>query len=160
MCTLDGQRTHVRSQEEIEAAAVDSASEWARRHIRQYLESDGRDVDHPSADRMILLYTTGRRSGTIRRVPLVSFPDDAGLVVVASHGGAPRHPQWFRNLEADPDVWVRRRDEFYAARAVVLEGEEHERQWSSVVERTPAFGTYQEKAGRQIPLVRLERREP
>ncbi len=78
---------------DIEAAAGPNPSEYAETHIQQYLASDGRDVDHPAGDRLILLYTTGRSSGEIRRVPLGSFPDGDALVVIGSNAGRPTDPQ-------------------------------------------------------------------
>jgi deazaflavin-dependent oxidoreductase (nitroreductase family) len=140
---------------DIEARAKDLPSDWVQGHVRQYLESDGAEVDHPAADRLILLYTTGRRSGDIRRAPLVSFGDGDDLIVVASRGGAPSHPHWYLNLTADREVWVRRRHRFFPATATVLDGEERDEHWRRIVSLMPTFGRYQEKAGRQIPLVRL-----
>ncbi len=142
---------------EIEAQAVDSPSPWAQRHIEQYLATDGAEVDHPSADRVILLYTRGRRSGAIRRLPLVSFPDGDDLLVVASKGGAPSHPDWYRNLVADPAVWVRRKGEFYAATATTLDPESRRRVWPTIVAMNPSFADYQAKVERVIPVVRLTR---
>jgi deazaflavin-dependent oxidoreductase (nitroreductase family) len=140
--------------EEIEAAATDGYERNRDLSLR-YVASDGSDVDHPMADAIILLYTRGRKSGTVRRAPLASFPDGDDLLVIASKGGAPDHPEWYRNLVRDPQVWVRRKDRVYEARATVLEGEERLSRWEPIVERHPNFGAYQEKAGRTLPLVRL-----
>jgi deazaflavin-dependent oxidoreductase (nitroreductase family) len=140
----------------IEDRAVDPARPHAAKHVRQYLESDGAAVDHPAAGSLILLYTTGRSSGEIRRTPLRFFDIDGDLVVAASYGGAPRHPDWYLNLLGDPSVWVRRDAELYEATAVLIDGTERDRLWESVVVRTaPQFGDYQEKTERTIPLVRL-----
>jgi deazaflavin-dependent oxidoreductase (nitroreductase family) len=142
---------------EIEARAVDSPSPWAQRHIEQYLATDGAEVDHPSGDRVVLLYTTGRRSGAIRRLPLVSFPDGDDLLVVASKGGAPEDPDWYRNLVADPHVWVRRKADFYPALAATLAPDERARAWEMIVAMNPGFADYQAKVERVIPVVRLTR---
>ena len=144
----------------IEDRAVDSSRPHAAKHIRQYLESDGAEVDHPAAGSLILLYTTGRTSGEIRRTPLRFFEIDGDLVVAASYGGAPRHPDWYLNLVEDPAVWVRRNGDFYEADAISIEGEERDRLWeSTVVVTAPQFGDYQQKTERTIPLVRLVRRD-
>lgn len=140
--------------EEIEASATD-AHERNRDLSLRYIASGGQDVDHPMADAIVLLYTVGRRSGEIRRVPLASFPDGDDILVIGSKGGAPEHPEWYRNLAADERVWVRRKDRVYEATATVLEGEEREERWEPIIEKHPAFGRYQEQSGRTLPLVRL-----
>ncbi|HUG74919.1 MAG TPA: nitroreductase family deazaflavin-dependent oxidoreductase [Acidimicrobiia bacterium] len=140
--------------EEIESKATD-AHERNRDLSLKYIASDGADVEHSMADAIILLYATGRTSGAVRRVPLVSFPDGDDLLVIASKGGAPDHPEWYRNLADDPKVWVRRKERIYEARATVLDGEERRSRWEPIIERHPVFGEYQEKAGRILPLVRL-----
>ncbi|MEX2322980.1 MAG: nitroreductase/quinone reductase family protein [Acidimicrobiia bacterium] len=140
--------------EEIESRATD-AQERNRELSLRYIASDGSDVEHPMADAIILLYTIGRTSDAVRRVPLASFLDGDDLLVIGSKGGAPDHPEWYRNLADDPKVWVRRKERLYEARATVLDGEERASRWEPIIERHPAFGKYQEQAGRTLPLVRL-----
>jgi deazaflavin-dependent oxidoreductase (nitroreductase family) len=139
----------------VEELATENPSEWASKHIRQYLESDGEDVDHRLADNMILLYTKGRKSGKIRRHPIVHLPDGDDLIVIASKGGAPKHPHWFLNLRANPQVWVRRKSDIFDAEAEILDGEEYEQMWRRVTDWAPGFQEYQDRTERQIPLVRL-----
>ncbi len=141
--------------DDVEKQAIDSPQPWARQHIDQYLASDGRKVDHPLADRLILLYTKGKVTGKIRRVPVAHLPDRKDLIVIASKGGAPQHPSWFFNLKADPQVWVRNKTAFFEALAEILEGEEHEAMWARVVKWAPGFQEYQDRTKRRIPLVRL-----
>ncbi|HEX9977601.1 MAG TPA: nitroreductase family deazaflavin-dependent oxidoreductase [Acidimicrobiia bacterium] len=143
--------------EEIEEQAVDGRSAWSRNHVEQYLATDGAVVDHPSADRMILLYTTGRRSGRIRRTPIVHFPVGDDMLVVASKGGAPRHPEWYLNLAADPRVWVRYKTDFFPALASTLTPEERAVAWPQITGRSPSFADYQAKTDRVIPVVKLTR---
>lgn len=140
---------------QIENQAVDSPRQWVQNHIEQYLRSDGAEVDHPMADHLILLYTKGRKSGKIRRVPIAHYPDGDDLIVIASKGGAPEHPAWFLNLRDDPQVWVRRKSEVFEARASVLGGEEYDEMWARVTDWAPGFQKYQDRTERQIPLVRL-----
>ena len=142
---------------DIERRAVDNPSPWARRHIDEYLASGGREVAHPMSERLVLLYVTGRSSGEIRRIPLASFEDGDHRLVVASRGGAPDDPQWFRNLTADPRVWVRFRDDFYEARAEVLSPEERAVAWEAITSTAPQFADYEAKTERVIPVVRLRR---
>lgn len=140
---------------DIEEKAVDSPHAWVRQHVEQYLRSDGAEVDHRLADNLILLYTKGRRSGKVRRVAVVHLPDGDDLVVIASKGGAPEHPDWFLNLRNDPQVWVRQKAAFFEARAGVLDGDEYEEMWQRVTAWVPGFQEYQDKTERRIPLVRL-----
>jgi len=143
----------------IEDRAVDPSRPHAAKHVRQYLESDGEAVDHPAAGHLILLYTTGRATGEIRRTPLRFFEVDGDLIVAASYGGSPRHPDWYLNLVEDPRVWVRRNAELYDADAIPIAEAERDLLWTTVVVGTaPQFADYQEKTVRTIPLVRLAAR--
>jgi F420H(2)-dependent quinone reductase len=138
---------------EIEKSAVDSPSPYAQKHVAQYL--GGGDIEHTMADRLILLYAKGRKSGDIRRVPLVHFRDGEDMVIIASKGGAPEHPLWYRNLVADPQVWVRFKEDFFEARATVLSDEERAPVWGRITAAAPGFADYQAKVERTIPVVRL-----
>ncbi len=139
----------------IEEAAVVNPSAYAEAHIQQYLASDGHEVDHPAGDSLILLYTTGRKSGAIRRVPLGAFPDGDSLLVIGSNAGRPSDPAWYRNIMADPRVWVRRKSDFFEATAVTIPPEERQVIWEGLTSRVPLFAQYQEQAGRQLPVIRL-----
>jgi deazaflavin-dependent oxidoreductase (nitroreductase family) len=139
----------------IEKMAKDNPTSWGQSHIDQYLASDGSEVDYALANDLILLYTTGRKSGEIRRVPIVAYHDGDDLIVVASKGGAPNHPVWYLNLVADPHVWVRQKAEFFEAEASVLGGPERAKLWERVTSWAPFFQKYQDNVSRQIPLVRL-----
>jgi deazaflavin-dependent oxidoreductase (nitroreductase family) len=140
----------------IEDRAIDPSRPHAAKNVREYLASDGAVVDHPAAGHLILLYTTGRNTGEVRRTPLRYFDVDGDLMVAASYGGAPTHPDWYLNLVEDSAVWVRRDADLYEANAIPIEGEERDQLWESVVVPTaPQFGVYQQKTDRTIPLVRL-----
>ena len=139
----------------VEERATVNPSRYAEEHIQAYLASNGKDVDHPAGDRLILLYTTGRKSGEIRRVPLGSFSDGNALVVVGSNAGRPKEPEWYTNLVASPKVWVRKQDDFYEAEASVLPPEERKVFWDNLTAQIPMFADYQENAGRELPLIRL-----
>jgi deazaflavin-dependent oxidoreductase (nitroreductase family) len=109
-------------------------------------------------DTMVLLTTTGARSGQTRVNPLVALADGGRLYVVASKGGAPTNPDWYANLVAHPDVVVEYGDEKYDATAVVITGPERDRLYAAQVAQQPGFAEYQEKAGdRVIPIVELRR---
>ncbi len=104
-------------------------------------------------NRVVVLATRGRRTGKRRRTPLLAVEDGERLVLIASFGGAPEHPFWFRNLTADPHVEVDGRP--YTAR--VAENDERDRLWPRVVERYPGYASYQARTSRKIPLVLLTR---
>lgn len=139
----------------VEDIATENPSEWASKHIRQYLSTDGEGVEHRLADNMILLYTKGRKTGKIRRHPIVYLPDGGDLIVIASKGGAPKNPEWFLNLKANPQVWVRRKSEVFEAEADIVDNGEYEEMWRRVTDWAPGFQEYQDRTERQIPLVRL-----
>jgi deazaflavin-dependent oxidoreductase (nitroreductase family) len=142
---------------QIEEKAVDNPQPWARKTIEEYLRSDGADVDHPLADDIVLLYVKGRKTGTVRRVPLARYRDGDDHIVIGSKGGAPRHPAWFLNLRDDPQVWVRDKSEIFEGRAEVLDGAEHKRMWDRVTRWAPGFQKYQDRTERRIPLIRISR---
>lgn len=141
----------------IERDARDSAVPFAAEHARRYIASAGRDDAWDGPRPILLLYTVGRRSGEIRRNPLLFFDHDGGRYVVGSKGGDVRDPLWFANLVAQPAVHVRVDDEFYAATAEVLAAHERAQVWPALTERYTMFAGYQERTERQIPLVRLRR---
>jgi deazaflavin-dependent oxidoreductase (nitroreductase family) len=140
----------------IEDRALDGVTGNAAEHARQYLESDGAAVDHPAVGSLLLLYTTGRGSGQIRRTPLRFFEVEDDLVIVASARGAATDPDWYLNLLSDPKVWVRRNADLYEATAIPIDGPERDRLWETVVlAKSPQFADYQAKTERILPLVRL-----
>lgn len=106
---------------------------------------------------LLLLHTTGAKSGKERVNPLAYQPDGDRYVVFASKGGAPTNPDWFHNLRANPQVTVEVGAERFPATARVAEGEEHERLWSRQKALMPGFADYEQKTTRVIPVVVLER---
>ena len=107
---------------------------------------------------VLLLTTTGRKTGTQRTVPLTYFEDGDAYIVVGSKGGAPKHPAWYLNLEAHPEVEVQVGNERRRLRARRASPEEADRLWPVILERAPLYGKYRAKTRREIPLVLLERR--
>jgi len=108
---------------------------------------------------LLLLTTTGAKSGQLRTKPMMFIPDGNRLLVIASNAGAAIHPDWYRNLVAHPEVTVEVGNETFKAIASVTEGPERQRLWSRVVELYPFFADHQAKTTRQIPVIVLERRE-
>jgi F420H(2)-dependent quinone reductase len=111
----------------------------------------GRMFDSP----VLLLSTTGRKTGKERTTPLLYLEDGENLVVVASDGGAPRHPAWYLNLKANPEVGVRVKERDLRARAEEETGEEKRRLWARLVEMYPSYENYQRRTRREIPVVVL-----
>ena len=124
-------------------------------HVGLYRMSSGRLGSEISGLPVALVTTTGRKTGKARTVPVASFEDGGDVLVIASFGGSPKHPAWFNNLVAKPEVTVQVKDRVYAARAEVVSGPDRERLWRMVVDRAPNFGNYQKKTTREIPVVRL-----
>lgn len=147
----------IRSVHAIEAEALDSPSEYVANQARGYIASNGTDVQHPFAEHVFLLYFRGRKSGRIRRVPLVCVEDGDDLIIVASKGGADHHPTWYLNIDADPNVWVRSKANFYEARATTLRGDARAAAWAKMVEAMPFFDGYEKKTDRILPVIRLSR---
>jgi deazaflavin-dependent oxidoreductase (nitroreductase family) len=106
---------------------------------------------------LLLLTTTGRRSGRPWTVPVMYHPDGDRLVVVASNGGRDRHPAWWLNLRASGRATVQLRRDTFAVTASEAEGETRERLWPLVVDRYDGYAKYAEKTDRRIPVVVLER---
>jgi deazaflavin-dependent oxidoreductase (nitroreductase family) len=106
---------------------------------------------------VLLLTTTGAKSGQPRTTPVVYTRDGEHYVVIASKGGAPTNPDWFHNLRANPAVTVEVGPETFQARARVAEGEERERLYAAQAALMPNFAEYQRRTTRQIPVVVLER---
>ena len=105
---------------------------------------------------VLLLTTTGRRSGEPRTRALTYFPRGAGAVVVASYLGEPRHPDWWRNLEANPRATVQRGRDVIPVHAREAEGEERRTLWGQIVATAPDYDEYQRRTTRRIPVVVLE----
>ncbi|WP_310742272.1 nitroreductase family deazaflavin-dependent oxidoreductase [Microbispora sp. H13382] len=106
---------------------------------------------------LLLLTTVGARSGREHTVPLGYVRDGGSLLVVASAGGAPRHPAWYHNLLAHPAVRVEVGEEVFDAVAVPAEGARRERLFEHVVRAAPGYADYQARTARTIPVVVLER---
>lgn len=108
---------------------------------------------------MLLLTTIGRETGEEHTVPLLYLRDGERLVVIASYGGRPRHPDWYLNLRSDPTVKVRTSDEEWVGLATSASPEERDEWWDRAVEAYEGYASYQSKTARKIPIVFLERTE-
>jgi proline iminopeptidase len=135
----------------------EAESLFGERHVQRYRETGG-EVGHrwKRGSKILLLTTKGRTSGKARTIPLIYEDDGDRLVIVASKGGAPEHPGWYRNLQKDPNVELQVLDRVLPARARTAEGEERDRLWQLVNQQWPDYATYQTKTDREIPVVVLE----
>ena len=106
---------------------------------------------------LLVLTTTGARTGRRHSTPMMYVPDGDRVIVIASNAGAPRHPDWYRNLVANPEVTVEVDGEEYPATAVPLDGAEYADRWAGITSRYPFFTEHQANVSRRIPLVALER---
>ena len=132
--------------------------DFNRSLVDEFRANDGK-VGGPFAGApLLLLTTTGARSGASRTVPVVYLPDGERLVVFASKAGAPTNPDWYHNLVKNPRVSVEVGSERFDADAVVLTGDERDRLFAQQAALFPGFTEYQAKTTRVIPVVALEPR--
>nr|WP_294548327.1 nitroreductase family deazaflavin-dependent oxidoreductase [uncultured Rhodopila sp.] len=140
--------------------------QWMKDHAQRYLQSGGTEghiytLSRPGADDLtvpsLLLTTTGRKSGQSYIFPLFYGRDGGSYFVIASKGGAPEHPGWYRNILANPLVGIQVGTETLQARARTATGEERDRLWQQAVAFFPPYADYAVKAeGREIPVVVLD----
>ncbi|OLT46914.1 nitroreductase [Saccharomonospora sp. CUA-673] len=126
-------------------------------HVRKYEETDG-EVGHiwQNDAPTLVLTTKGRKTGEPRKFALIYQQYEGSYVVVASKGGAPEHPGWYKNLVANPDVEVQVGAEKFAAVARTGSAEEKAAVWARMTAVWPAFDEYQAKTARDIPVVLLD----
>ncbi|MEV3904429.1 nitroreductase family deazaflavin-dependent oxidoreductase [Mycobacterium sp. NPDC050551] len=129
-----------------------SSSDWARENAEQYVASGGTEGTELKGRPVILLTTVGAKTGKLRKTPLMRVESNGEYAVVASLGGAPKHPVWYHNIKKNPRVELQdgpaTRD--YDAREVF--GDEKAQWWERAVEAWPEYAEYQEKTDREIPV--------
>jgi deazaflavin-dependent oxidoreductase (nitroreductase family) len=130
---------------------------FIRLHVLVYQLSGGKLGSHMRGHALIILTTRGAKSGELRSVPVAPLIEGDKVYVIASLGGSPRHPAWYHNLKANPNVEVQLLAEQYKARATVLPEPERTQVWQRVVVAMPGFAEYQKKTSRVIPVVELAR---
>jgi deazaflavin-dependent oxidoreductase (nitroreductase family) len=130
-------------------------------HVQRYRATDGAEGYHwREGTTILLLSTTGRKSGKQYTTPLIFREHDGAYLVVASKGGADEPPSWYRNLQADPDVTVQVLADRFPAHARTASPQEKPQLWGEMAQVWPAYDDYQAKTSRDIPVVVLERSEP
>lgn len=133
----------------------DSPTGWVNKHIREYVETDGKKGHKHQGKDALLLTTRGRKSGLLRRTALFYGKDGDRYIVVASRGGHAKHPAWYLNLEANPEVEVQVGADKFSARAHTATGEERVRLWELMTTIFPTYNSFQKKTKLQIPVVVL-----
>ena len=148
-----------------DAKLAPAMPKWMVDHATRYLESGGTEgaiytVTPPGYSELkvpaLLLTTTGRKSGEKFIFPLFYGEDNGKLFIIASKGGAPEHPGWYRNILANPEVEVQVGTRKVKARARTATGEERGRLWEKSLEFWPPYADYQKKTEREIPVVVLD----
>ncbi|WP_166427662.1 nitroreductase family deazaflavin-dependent oxidoreductase [Nonomuraea mesophila] len=132
-------------------------NDFNKQVIDEFRANEGRVGGMFEKAHLLLLTTTGARSGKPSTSPLMYLPDGDRQVVIASAGGGDRHPAWFHNLRAHPKVTVEVGSETFEAEAVAVEGEERDQLYARMVAQAPQFAEYEAKTTRRIPVVALVR---
>ncbi|HEX4216337.1 MAG TPA: nitroreductase family deazaflavin-dependent oxidoreductase [Candidatus Dormibacteraeota bacterium] len=132
-------------------------SDFNQQLIDEFRANGGRTSGPFKDSNVLLLTTTGRKSGRRLTSPLVFSRDGEDLIIVASKGGAPTHPVWYLNLVSNPDVELEVGGDRYPARATVTEDDERQRLFDAHAEGMPGFRDYQTKTTRILPVIRLRR---
>ncbi|MER7808232.1 nitroreductase family deazaflavin-dependent oxidoreductase [Streptomyces sp900116325] len=133
-----------------------SPEQWVRDQVELFESSGGTEGTTMRGMPVIILTTRGAKSGKIRKTPLMRVEHDGAYAVVASLGGAPRHPVWYHNITADPRVELQDGPVRQDMNAREVTGDEKRMWWERAVEAFPDYAGYQEKTDRQIPVLVLE----
>jgi deazaflavin-dependent oxidoreductase (nitroreductase family) len=134
------------------------SSDFNQAVIAEFRATGGRADATPFGDRLVLLHTTGRRSGSERINPVVAIADGDGWLVTASAAGAPKDPAWAHNLRAHPTTTIETGRDTVTVTATELDGPDHDAAWKQFTDLSDAFARYQEQATtRRLPVFRLRR---
>lgn len=131
--------------------------DWNRQVIDEFHANGGKVGGPFEGAPLLLLTTTGAKSGKKFTTPLMYLPDGDRMLIFASKGGAPTNPAWYHNLVAHPNATVEVGTDTFDVTAAVVTGEERDRLYAEQSRRYPNFAEYQEKTGRRIPVVALKR---
>jgi deazaflavin-dependent oxidoreductase (nitroreductase family) len=137
---------------------VPSAQQWVRDQVAEYEASGGRRANtlRGGPDPIVVITSVGRKSGALRKNPLMRVERDGKYLAVASVGGSPRNPEWYYNFLANPIVELQDGPEPKLYRARLLQGDERADWWAYAVQTWPTYGVYQTRTEREIPIFLLE----
>ena len=127
-------------------------------HVRKYETTNGQTGHDWNNTKVLILRTSGRSTGQLRKAPLIYGRDGDDFLIVASKGGAPDHPGWYKNLSAQPDIEIQVLDKVIPVRARTASAQEKTRLWPVMVKEWPDYDKYQRSTSRDIPLVILSKR--
>lgn len=130
---------------------------FGEEHVKRYLETDGAEGHDWQGTTVAILTTKGRKSGQPRSTPLIYQPYGDAYLVVASKGGADKHPSWYLNLQANPEVEFQIKGDRFKARARTATPGERPDMWRTMTATWPAYDDYATKTDREIPVVVIER---
>ena len=145
----------------LEGEYEPSPEKWVRDQVETYELTGGREANTlPNRPEPVVVFTTrGAKSGKVRKNPLMKVEHDGVYAMVASQGGAPKHPTWYFNLKAHPDqVTVQDGEQVWDGQAREISGEEKAVWWERAVAAFPDYADYQRKTDREIPVVLVEPR--
>jgi len=125
-------------------------------HLKVYLETNGERGYIWNNATILILTTTGSKTGQTRQIPIIYCQDGENFILIASHAGNPKHPAWFNNLTANPSAQVQVKADKWEVRARVAEGEERQRLWDLAAQQWPNYNVYTTRTTRVIPVVVLE----
>lgn len=129
---------------------------FGKEHVERYVETDGAEGHDWQGTTVLILTTKGRRTGRQRSTPLIYQRHGDSYLIVPSKGGADEHPEWYLNLQADPEVGVQVKGQRFTARGRAATAAEKPALWETMASVWPAYNEYQEKTEREIPVVVLE----
>ena len=144
----------------LEGEYEPSPVDWVRDQVELYERTGGREGNVQRATRLPVVIVTvrGRKSGKLRKIPLMRVEHDGKYAIVASKGGAPDHPKWYKNVKANPDVMLQDGPVPFDAGTRELHGEERELWWRRAVEAFPPYADYEKRTERLIPVFLIERK--
>jgi deazaflavin-dependent oxidoreductase (nitroreductase family) len=138
---------------------IHDLNDWDRQIIEKFRANGGKVGGQFAGAPLLLLTTTGAKSGEPRTRPLAYLSDGGRIYVFAGNRGAPTNPSWYHNLIAHPDVTVELGTETFEARAIVMDSTEEDRLWSIQLQKMPTLAELREKITRKFPVVLLERKK-
>jgi len=140
----------------VQGTYAPSPEQWVRDQVEEYESSGGTRGTTLRGLPVVVLTTVGASSGLVRKTPLMRVEHEGRYAIVASQGGAPKHPSWYRNVVADPHVELQDGPVRQDMTAREVTGEEKAQWWARAVQAYPPYADYQEKTDRQIPVFVLE----
>ncbi|MEU7011900.1 nitroreductase family deazaflavin-dependent oxidoreductase [Streptomyces sp. NPDC046332] len=143
----------------LEGVYEPSPSKWVRNQVELYESSGGTKGTTMRGLPVVLVTSVGARSGKLRKTPLMRVEHEGAYALVASNGGALKHPVWFHNLVAFPQIELRDGQELWDMKARLVTGEERQAWWERAVDAFPDYADYQRKTDREIPVFVVERIE-